>query len=367
MGIIQVLVSSVLAASWVIWLVTARLGVYAVTDSAQLRTLPSPTTVQVGRHGGVVEEVHMRLGQHVEAGDLLVKLEVHGVDAELLAETATAQALEQELKDLRRQMSAQQAGLADAKIAFASRAAQARAEQAAAAAKVVLVEHDLERRESLAAKGFATTREAESARFELDAARTAHEAAQRAVETIDASARLEHMDRENKLAEIAAKVSHAEGSLAVSKLKCNHYARELEHYAICADIGGTIASIMDVGPGSFVDLGDVLGTIVPDAATRIVAQFDPVALSGRIQAGQRATLRLGVDGMSAIRGMPATVSAVASDLRDGLVRVELKPDESQMTNELGNGLVGRLEIRVDERPPLSLLLSRAADVGRINR
>jgi hypothetical protein len=93
---------------------------------------------------------------------------------------------------------------------------------------------------------------------------------------------------------------------------------------------------------------------------KIMTDFLPPAALGRIQPGQPARLRL--DGFPWMQygAVSATVASVASEVRDGWVRVELavRPDAAPPI-PLQHGLPGTVEVEVDHVSPATLVLRTA--------
>ena len=96
--------------------------------------------------------------------------------------------------------------------------------------------------------------------------------------------------------------------------------------------GAALTFILDPSSGrrrrallrdQFVRAGDKLGAIIPDGGLRAIAEFAPSSALGRIQTGQRARFRLDGFPWTEYGQLEATVSRVASEPRQGVVRVEL--------------------------------------------
>jgi membrane fusion protein (multidrug efflux system) len=110
--------------------------------------------------------------------------------------------------------------------------------------------------------------------------------------------------------------------------------------------------------------GEKLAAIVPTGTLRIVATFQPHDALGRIQPGQSARLRLEGFPWTQFGSVPATVTGVASEVRDGRIRVELavKP-HSRLRIHLQHGLPGTVEVQVEQISPASLVLRMVGRLG----
>ena len=158
---------------WSVWMIAARVPVRAVSDTARIEAADRPRAVQAAVQGAV-RSVEVALGDRVDAGAVLVRLD----DTDAAAALADAQAH-------RAGVSAQLERLADARGALAGASAlDGEARRAAAAAaradaeqgRVASAQADAEaaRAEDLAARGAIGTAELQRAR--ADARRLALEA-----------------------------------------------------------------------------------------------------------------------------------------------------------------------------------------------
>ena len=93
---------------------------------------------------------------------------------------------------------------------------------------------------------------------------------------------------------------------------------------------------------------------------RAVAEYTPSAALGRVRPGQPARLRLEGFPWAQYGSLRATVAVVASEPRDGRVRVELElqPDPGSAI-PLRHGLPGTAEIEVERVSPATLVLRAA--------
>jgi membrane fusion protein (multidrug efflux system) len=102
--------------------------------------------------------------------------------------------------------------------------------------------------------------------------------------------------------------------------------------------------------------------VVPEGRLRAVADFDPEAALGRLHEGQTARMRLRGFPWTEYGTVPATVSKVASEVRDGKVRVELRIDPTTTRIPLAHGLPGSVEVDVERTSPAELLLRSVGHV-----
>jgi membrane fusion protein (multidrug efflux system) len=106
-----------------------------------------------------------------------------------------------------------------------------------------------------------------------------------------------------------------------------------------------------------VSEGQNLATVAPDGGLKIVAQFQPGAAEGRVRPGQHAELALEGYPWTRFGRLDAVVRSVASDLRDGRIRVELDViDTDHARRLLKHGLPGAVDVAVERASPLDIVL-----------
>jgi hypothetical protein len=102
--------------------------------------------------------------------------------------------------------------------------------------------------------------------------------------------------------------------------------------------------------------------IIP-GTLKIMTDFLPPAALGRIQPGQPARLRLEGFPWAQYGAVAATVASVASEVRDGWVRVELAVRaDAASPIPLQHGLPGTVEVEVDHVSPATLVLRTAGSL-----
>ena len=143
-------------------------------------------------------------------------------------------------------------------------------------------------------------------------------------------------------------------------------------------MAGRLGEVAGLHIGSVVREGDRLAAVVPHGDLQVVADFLPPSALGRIQPGQPARLRLEGFPWTQYGSLAATVSRVASEVRNGHVRVELSVDpDSASPIPLQHGLPGTVEVQVERLAPATLVLraagkllarpvARAQGAGRLN-
>jgi membrane fusion protein (multidrug efflux system) len=193
----------------------------------------------------------------------------------------------------------------------------------------------------------------------LEQAKAVEEGRRLAISRREQELAAERRDRSSRIERLERQLSQIEGAITTSERAEERLGVELEKRAIRAPIEGTIAGIAQgLRAGAFVAAGDQLCAIVPGGdGHRVVAEFKPAKAVGRIRPGQPARLRLDGYPWAQYGLVKARVSSVASEVRDGLVRVELGIEpEVPAGIVLEHGLPGELEVEVETASPAMLVL-----------
>ena len=149
------------------------------------------------------------------------------------------------------------------------------------------------------------------------------DAATAAIARIETDQTTRESDRRVRIQRLRGTLTQLEGDLATAGAAAKRSEYEVERRVLRAPIDGRIAEAADLRVGAVVDEGDRLAAIVPASPLRIVAQFAPASAIGRVRVGQPARVRLLGFPWAEYGSLQARVTAVADELRDGLVRVEL--------------------------------------------
>ncbi|MBT9289826.1 HlyD family secretion protein [Prosthecodimorpha staleyi] len=145
-----------------------------------------------------------------------------------------------------------------------------------------------------------------------------------------------------------------EGEIAASRSAARRLAAAIETHRVRAPVFGRIGDALPLSRGAYVAEGQRVATIIPEGGLIAVGEFDPAATVGRIRAGQHAVVRLDGFPWTRFGTAPATVTRVASEVRDGRVRAPLG-DLDDVLLAFGSALV-RTEL--DGRPALFALVGR---------
>ncbi len=352
-----------LFAAWGLWFVRARVPVYAASEQArvEVQRATHPVAAQVT---GRVVALHLDLDATVSAGDVLVELDAVAERLQLAQARAKLGGVASELEATRRQITAEEAAL----LAFRQQLgatlgeADSRLREGQILTQAARVE--LARHERMYAESLVSIAELERARAEAER-RGAAEVGLRATQD---RARREsstgEADRRSRIATLereGARLESERGSLGASVLALEY---EIERRTIRAPAAGRVGEVGAARVGSVLAQGAQIATVVASGTLRVVASFAPASALGRVRAGQHARVRLEGFPWTEYGALDATVTEVASELRDGRTRVELGvTPRAHSRIPLQHGLPGVVEITVEEVSPATLVLRAAGRLG----
>jgi membrane fusion protein (multidrug efflux system) len=345
---------------WTLWLLLARVPVFAASTSARLVTeravyaLESPVSARV-------ERVAVALNERVEAGAVLVQLDDRAARILRDEELARAAALERRIAGTREVLAASERAHDEARAAAQAALAESRLERRTRELDQKLAEEELMRLERL--------RETTVSEMQIAKARTEVEKQKVAVEMHDAAVirrELEEKrlasDREAAIGSLRREVADDEGQLAVARAAADRFDYEIARYSVRAPAAGVVGEIAALAPGAFVSAGARLGTVVAPGRVAVEALFTPIEAAGRVREGQRGELSL--DGFPRLEfgSFPLSVERVASEARAGAIQVELALlDSAAPSVPLEHGLPGHVRVEIERASPATLLLR---SVGR---
>lgn len=351
----MLLAGGLLVGCLAIWLVVAEVTVYEVTGGARLEVGQAAAPI-AARVGGRVLSSQLALGRQVEAGEVLVELDVQREKLLLLEGRARLRLLTAQVEPLQRELAARERAFSQTLRAGQAQLDEARTRLGEADVLAKLTETDAARSASLLARGFIAQREAD--RFQADAQvkRAGAEALRITVTRTEAEYQRSVSNEEADLARLRREQVLLQEQQATEQASIERLEHELELRRIRAPVSGRIGEAVTLQVGAMLREGEGIGAVVPSGSLKVVAEFAPVAL-GRLKVGQRARLRL--DGFPSIQygATPAMVERIGSEPREGRVRVELSVAPGPLSAiPLQHGLPGSVEVEVERVSPATLVL-----------
>jgi multidrug resistance efflux pump len=349
----------VVLAAWLCWAAFARVSLYEVTSQARVEMDGATYSID-SPFLGRIDAAHLRAGQEVHRGDLLIEIDAMPEELQLHEEEVQAQGIEPQLARLRLQVEAEQSTRVEQEhgALLSGREAESRVREAEIPAH--FAEQDLARIRKLYDERVVSTRDLEKAESEAARARVAVAALESAADRVPQEQSARNRERDVRIARLQGEIATLEAQRDTLQAETARLGYEIERRRIRAPVDGRIGEAAILRVGAVVSEGDRLGSIVPAGHLLVVAQYPAQAAFGRIRAGQPATLRLDGFPWAEFGTVSATVAGVAQEVRDGKVRVELTlADRSSFHGTLEHGMPGTLEVAVERVSPLGLTLRTA--------
>lgn len=360
-SLLVIVTAAILLGLWAAWLLLARVSVYETSDSARIEVDTSPHPVAASASGKVLAS-YMQVGREVQKGDLLIEFESE--DEKLRLDEATKQiaTLDPEFAALRDEVAAEEATRKEQLKAARIAIDQARSQLEEANAAVQLAEDEAARTERLQASGLLSEVDLARARTQARMRRASAEALRLQIDKLQANLMSGENESRVRIERLNRQIASIEGQIATATVASKRLTYEIEKRALRAPVTGRIGETVDLPAGAVVSAGDRIGVIIPPGNLKAVAYFRPSSAVGKIQPGQTARLRLEGFPWTEYGVINATVESVASEPRDGHIRIELalKRDPASAI-PFQHGLPAMAEIEVVSLSPASLLMRAAGE------
>ncbi|HEX7150165.1 MAG TPA: HlyD family efflux transporter periplasmic adaptor subunit [Thermoanaerobaculia bacterium] len=347
-------ITFVLITAWLLWFALAEVPVLAVTNVGRIETKRAVHAIDAPVDG-TVTNVLATVGKEVREGEPLVELNVRAetlLESEERTRRGSATAT---LQSLHAQLASRRSSLEETRAAGAAAHAERTAKANEAEEVAQLAEGDATRIEKLYRNGLVAEAEVERARTEARRQRAAAVAQLAGAASLRDELKATEATRLAEIEQLRSQIAALEGTIAVSAISSSRLEHDIEQRVIRAPIRGVIAEDFRVRPGAYVEAGTRLSSIVPDGQLIAVGQYAPIDASGRIHVGQHASVRLPHMISTGFLRVTGAVSAVASEPRDGFVRVEVRIDAGK-EKQLAHGSPVIVEIETERCSPATLIL-----------
>ena len=341
---------------WCLWAAWARVTLYEVSSEARVELDAAAYPIQSPLLGRVVA-AHLRVGQAVQRGDVLVEIDAAPEQLQMRQENVHARGLELEVTRLRSHVTAEESARAEERrtAQLSLEEADGRVREAEAASKYA--DAELIREQKMQQAGLVPPRDLERIDADARRMRAAYENTETAARRLPQEQATRDRERDVRIQRLYSEISALEEQRNTVNAGVQGLKYEVERRQIRAPIDGRIGECIILRPGSVVEEAESLASIVPSGQLRVVAQFPAEAALGRIEAGQLATLRLDGYPWAEFGSVSATVARVAQEIRDGKVRVELAISPgANFRGRLEHGMPGTIEVAVERVTPLALVL-----------
>ncbi len=355
-------VAVVLLGAWVAWGVSARVALYEPSAQCRVETHDAASALQPSI-GGTVRASTLALGRAVRVGEVLAELDSDAIALELRSARTRVETLAPQRAAVAREVATLRRALEqDRELSLAaSQEADARTREARALA--TFADETRARQARLRAASLNAESELRTAESEAEQRRWSALAAAHSTQRVGLEQRSRQTDRVARIDALLRVDTELAAAEATARDAIATHLHDIELRSVRSPVNGVLGDVSPLRPGSYVQAGERLATVVPAGPVRVVAEFEPLRALGRIRPGQAARLRLEAFPWTEYGTVSLRVRRVASETRNGTVRVELElygaPSRSI---PLQHGLPGRVEVEVERVSPLTLLL-RAAGRG----
>lgn len=356
-----VIIAVTILGLWIAWLVMATVSVYEISDSGRIEVDTSlyPIAVPVS---GKVMAAYVTIGRDVQAGDILIEFEAE--DERLRLDEARTQVatLAPQLGALRDEVTAEEVARKEQLKAARIAIDQARSQLEEARASVQLAEEEAARVARLQAQGIVSDVDLSRAQIEVRKRQASAEATRLQIDKLQADLQNRDSDSQVRIERIKREIASVEGQVTTATATSNRLAHDIEKRVLRAPVSGRIGEAVDLRTGSIVNASDKIGVIIPSGELKAIAYFRPSSALGRIRPGQSSRLRLEGFSWTQYGVIRATVTTVASEPRDGRIRVDFAIERDPASAiPFQHGLPAVVEVEVARMSPATLLLRAVGD------
>jgi multidrug resistance efflux pump len=317
-----IVLAGLLLLAWGLWFVLARVTIYERSTRARIEVIRAGHPVQSAVSATVLTS-RLQLDRWVEQGEVLVELDATTHRLALEETKAEQNSLQEQLADLQREIEAE--GRVLALLQDSGRLALKEA-RAKSRERSVVAQHAGQKANKLARlrkEGHISELDFLDARASARRERASLQALRAATSRERRRQQTAQEDRRALLEKLRGLVTRTRGQLAATNAKIKRLNHEIDQHQIRASTSGRLGEVLTLSAGRYIKEGERLATIIPHGKLGAVAEFEPAGALGRIRTSQPARIRLAGFPWLRYGSVPATVERVASEIRDGVIRVEL--------------------------------------------
>lgn len=361
-AVIAWLIGALFLSGWIIWFYFAKISVYEISSKARLEVDRSSHPIAALVASKIVSTA-LSLGQEVQEGEVLVALDASSERLRLQEEESRLRALPPQIAALAKQIAALEQAKIEGHQASLAAIQSARSRQKEANSAVEFAKENERRLTALRGSGQIPVIETLRAHSESEKLSSNKEALSSDIHRLEMESQTRAHQQQAEIEDLKREVARLNGDLATTQMTIARLKQDIEKHLIRAPASGQIGDVVPLQVGTYVAVGDKLGTIVPRSELRIVADFPPASVLGRIHHGQASRMRLDGFPWAQFGTIQAKVSRVGSEIRDNRVRVEFTPEISPVSPIiLQHGLPGSIEVNIEQVSPAVMVLRAAGQL-----
>lgn len=356
------LLGGVLLAGWLWWFFFSRITVYEISSKARIEVNYSAHPI-ASLVAGKIESITVGLGQDVPEGQILLTLDASHQKLALASEQSRLKAMPPQIDLLNQQIAALEQAKSKDRQAAQAAIDSARSRQKGAGAAEAFASDYAQRLAQLSSSGKTAVIETLRAKAESEKLNSAKQAIAADLQRIHNDAQAHEHQTQAEVDYLRRELAKLTGERDTLQTTIAELQQTIDQHVIRAPAAGQVGDLAPLQIGGYVEIGARLGSIVPRSDLKIVADFPPAAVVGRIRPGQTAQMRLDGFPWAQFGTLPAHVSRVGSEIRDNLVRVEFVPVLAANTQIiLQHGLPGSIEVAIEQLSPALLVLRKSGQV-----
>lgn len=341
------------------WMLRVPVSVFETTSDARLEVDTAASSVQAEMTGRVVQ-CDLALGKAVHKGDVLVRLDSNFEQLEVRQEETRMAALGPEINGLQAQIAAELSAGADEQRASQAAIDEAKLKVHEAETPARTAEAERRRAEELRKSGVISAQDFEKAASEAERLQNNVATMRSAPDRLAREQITRDRQRTVRIAEIHTQIAKLQTGKEGVTASIRRADYDVDRRILRAPVDGIIGEAVALSPGSVLQEGAHVASIIPAGKLRVVAFFPPQAAHGHMQPGSPAKLRLTGYPWTEFGVVEASVAEVAGEDANGKTRVELDvlPSPTLKTT-LRHGMPGELEVETERITPMALVMRSA--------
>jgi len=338
------------------WMLRVPVSVFETTGDARLEVDSAASSVQAPMTGRVVM-VDLALGKVVHKGDVLVRLDSNSEQLQVREEETRMDALQPEINGLEAQIGAERSAGADEQRASQAAIDEANLKVHEAETPAQTAEKERRRAEELRKEGVISAQDFEKATSEAQRLQATVATLHSGPDRLAREQVTRDRQRAVRIAEIETQIAKLRQGRAGVTASIQRADYDVDRRVLRAPVDGVIGEAVALTPGSVLQEGAHIASIIPVGKLRIVAFFPPQAAHGHMHTGSPAKLRLTGYPWTEFGVVEAQVAEVAGEDSEGKTRVELDVLPSPtLRATLRHGMPGELEVETERITPMELVM-----------